>query len=949
MSSSKSGCCAKKPNVSRRGFLKYSANAAVVATFGDLTLNPKMVFANNSKTATIPLEKKLSTNWLNSLSVRTEPEIYNGWHEQLQYIGMPIGGMGCGQLYLGGDGQLWHWDIFKSNYGIDPEYGESMKHMATGDHYSSPIAQGEQYTNRNGADITQGFAIEIEQNGIKKSRYLNRKGFPNVSFRGEYPIGKVAYHDDSLPVDIDLEAFSPFVPLNEKDSSLPATVMSFKVTNRSKDATNIKLMGWLQNAVCPYSKDNKIGTRQTTVKALTTGTSLFYELLSEKSQGELRNIHGYGSLALSIINTDERSTISAIPTLKSVNELSALFAQPTSDVNQIQRKIDQNLIGGLQNEITLAPGESQTIEFVISWYFPDYALYDKFTEYHFYGPDDFAKARRHYSTQFSSALDVVTYIENNDHLLEQTRRWNRSWYDSTLPHWLLDRSFIAINCMATQVFHWFDNGRPYGWEGVDCCPGTCTHVWYYAQGLARIFPGLERLFRERVDFGVGYSESGRIQARGEIYFDRDAVDGHAGTILRVYREHQTSADNEFLTRLWPQVKRSVQYLMAQDTDESGLLRGHQYNTLDAAWYGPMGWISSLYIAAITASQQMALEMNDIKFADFCKTRADKGRENIVEELFNGEYFIHKPDPNYPNAIRSGIGCHIDQVLGQSWAHQINLERILPKSETLSALNSLWNYNFAPDAGQYAIDNVAIEQAYRVYAMPGEAGLVMCSWPNGGATEAIPDRKWFGLFSDTPNYRPKENPAHWTGPGAYFNECMNGFEYQVAWHMIAEGEPDDELVHKGLAITRAVHERYAAEKRNPYNEIECSDHYARSMASYGVFIAACGFTYHGPKGQIGFSPKITPNNFKACFTAAQGWGAFEQQIHRKGLTAQIDLHYGSLTINKINLTLAKGTIAKNALVNGKVVAITQSANDIELALNATLEITKNEQVEIEVLT
>jgi hypothetical protein len=159
---------------------------------------------------------------------------------------------------------------------------------------------------------------------------------------------------------------------------------------------------------------------------------------------------------------------------------------------------------------------------------------------------------------------------------------------------------------------------------------------------------------------------------------------------------------------------------------------------------------------------------------------------------------------------------------------------------------------------------------------------------------------------------------------YFNECMNGFEYQVAGHMIWEG-----LVQEGLAVTRAVHDRYSASRRNPYNEVECGDHYARSMASYGVYLAACGFEYHGPKAHIGFAPRLTPENFKAAFTSAEGWGTFSQNKQK----AELVLQYGKLRVK--TLSLAKRKITK-VIVNGQTAKFRQETKDDKVLVTLATE-------------
>jgi hypothetical protein len=460
-------------------------------------------------------------------------------------------------------------------------------------------------------------------------------------------------------------------------------------------------------------------------------------------------------------------------------------------------------------------------------------------------------------------------------LTGQSRLWNRTWYDSTLPHWFLDRTFTPVNCLATQAFHAFDNGRFWGWEGVDCCPGTCQHVWQYAQSVARVFPAIERDLRERVDFGLAWHDNGAMDFRAEN--DRHvAHDGFCGTIVRAYREHQMAADSAFLSRTWPRIKRSVEFILSQDRDADGLLEGEQMNTLDTAWFGPMAWISTLYLAALEAGAAMADEMGDSAFADQCRKRAEAGRKSLVAKLYNGEYFIHRP-PDYTRN-NTNIGCHSDQMLGQSMAFQVALPRIVAEKEARSALQSLWRYNFTPDVGPYREKFKTIPGG-RWYAMPGEGGLLVTTFPHGGADKATGKNSAFAF---------------------YFNECWTGFEYQVAAQMLWEG-----MITEGLAIVRMCHDRYHPARRNPYNEVECSDHYSRAMSSHGVFLAACGFEHHGPKGHLGFAPRVTPDDFRAPFTAAEGWGTISQKRAEKNQHERVEVKWGNLRLKTLAFEVPRG--------------------------------------------
>jgi len=820
---------------------------------------------------------------------------------------MPVGGLHCGTLYLGGDGRLWLWGIYNDEReGVDPKTvlwndGNTERKIKSRDgaNYIEPTIAG------NKRVLEQGFALKLEFNDKTIIKELKEEDWDEISFTATYPVATVTYTSKDLPVTIVLKAGAFFIPLNAEDSALPASFFNITIHNTSSQNIKASLIGWQENGAKKITGKTGEGLRQNTVihGGGYNGVFCKYKTSIEPAPNDPDS----GTMCLGLMN--QACTINT-----SVNPF-PLNKETFEDINEqlAEKSPSDKLVAGITSHSIIKPSRSFTTDYVLTWHFTTASNKMKTLVAD-------AKTGYYYGKKFKDASEVMGYIAGRFLVLQaNTFLWQQTWYNSTLPNWFLERTFVNIGTVATANTYRFETGRFWGWEGVGACEGTCTHVWQYAQALGRIFPSLERDTRERVDAGIAMQQNGGILFRGENE-KKPAIDGQAGTILRFYREHQMSTDNTFLQDNWASIKNAVLFMLAQDKNGDGMTDTPMENTLDAVWEGEISWIVGLCIAAAKAAQRMADDMRDEAFAETCKAYVTKGCKNMADHLFNGEYFIHRPDTQQGRKkLGSYNTCHIDQVYGQSWAFQVGLGRLWDKDKTRSALSSLWKYNFATDVGPYIKTHVG----GRPYAVEGESGMIM---------------------NTNPHNEPKPYGEAVTWQLGYFHECMTGFEHQVAAHMMAEGMTDEALI-----LTRAIHDRYHAAKRNPYNEIECSDHYARAMASYGTFISACGFEYHGPKGFIRFNPAVSPDDFTAPFTTAEGWGTYKQKQTPTSFSVTFDIKYGNLNINEISFVISNNRkISKaEARLNGTIVAckMDQSGEDICVIFNNTATIAANQLLSV----
>jgi uncharacterized protein (DUF608 family) len=815
-------------------------------------------------------------------------------------IAMPLGGIGAGCICLNGYGGLQDFSIWNRPsttalpQGFAPsQAGFAILHIKG----ASPVTR-----------LVEGPfpVLKIYDQGLQGEGYRRGgfEGFPRFQkcvFKGEYPFGEVQISDPAVPLLVSLLAWNPLIPLDDKNSGIPCAILEYTLHNSSAKTVEYELSYHLSH-LAPGCGEDLSASRNTVIP----GRGVLLHNI------EKPNAEGYGSACLTSIGFKpeikgmwlrspgwEFDSLSAL--WREVSTRTFTANEGSNDKDTRGRNGASILLAG-----TLAPGESRTYPIVIAWYFPNCYLQVGGAEHaepsgqpgcRYFPEGQSPWWRPYYASIWNDAREVALYVDQNyASLRARTLAFKEALFASTLPPYVLDAVSANLAILKSPTVLRLENGDLWGWEGcfpdAGCCHGSCTHVWNYAQAFAHLYPRLERTLREQ-ELVRSMDENGHVTFRsalpeGPVKHDFHAAsDGQLGGIMKVFRDWQISGDTEWLRKMYPLAKRSLDYcIRTWDPDQQGGLFEPHHNTYDIEFWGPDGMCTSIYLGALSALAEMARALNETQDATFYGELAHRCAHFMEEQLFNGEYFqqkvqylglrntsfatmvaqvdehsgemqrlLKREGPKY----QYGNGCLSDGVIGAWMAQIYGIDTPLARENVHKTLHAIFKNNFKTDLSQHA-------NAQRPgYAMGHEPGLLLCTWPQGG--------------------KP-------TLPFVYSDEVWTGIEYQVASHLIAEG-----FVKEGLTIVKAMRGRHDGRIRNPWNEYECGNYYARAMASYALLGAMAGFRYSAVERTLWFGPQIATRPFRTFFSTASGFGTIElgdRSLH-------IRLLEGRLPLEKLVLT------------------------------------------------
>jgi uncharacterized protein (DUF608 family) len=787
--------------------------------------------------------------------------------DELARLAFPLGGMGAGMVCLEGTGGLNH---------------VSVRHRPEMEHAPLCFAAVSLRSPVEVARVLEG-PVPLRKAysaGHAPRQPLGLPRFAEVSFLARFPFAHLELSDASVPLAVSLTGYSPFTPNDADAASLPVAALEYSLVNQQ----SVPVAGTFSFHLENFLRRPK---GRAHVDPMPGGFVL-------EQDGTQEEPWERASFAVFTDDSDARGDCRWFRG-RWFDELTMLWQRVEAGEPREEGAYEEgepSSGGSLWVPFALGPGQQRRIRVMLAWYVPRSSISAGSSSCGCKSGCTKECYRPWYASRFGDVRQVADYFRRSyDDLRGASEDFSRALFESDLPPEVLEAVSANLSILKSPTVLRQHDGRFWAWEGSNdqegCCHGTCEHVHNYAQAMPHLFHALERGVRE-VELDECMDERGHQNFRCPLPIAKadhgfhSAADGQLGGLLKVYREWRIGGDTDWVRRLFPKLRLSLDFCIEEwDPGRTGALEEPQHNTYDIEFWGPNGMCTSIYAAALAAF----VRIGDALGEDVQAYRALLGRsvERLERELYDGEYFVQRVNWNGlragdPTKLQSlgtdyspearallesdgpkyqyGKGCLSDGMFGAWLAEVCGVENVFDRAKVRSHLLSVRKHNFRSDLSAHA------NPQRPCYALGGEAGLLLCSWPKGGKPLL---------------------------PFPYSDEVWTGIEYQVASHLISVGE-----VEHGLELVRAARRRYDGRFRNPFDEVECGHFYARAMASYALLGALTGARYDAVERVLYLRPKVK-GDFRGLLSTATGFGS----VGVRGGAPFLDVVSGTIAVDRID--------------------------------------------------
>jgi non-lysosomal glucosylceramidase len=667
---------------------------------------------------------------------------YLNLHDQVGPSGVPLGGMGVGEVNLSPDGRFTRFGI--NNWATDNGVGRAKE--------ENPNWDREAFAAVWERDSQAHVAVRRLVRGAEAAYGMS--GYSHSSYRGLFPTARVSFDDDRMPQPhslASLYAYSGLVPHDVKDSSLPGFWVEITLANSDSQSVEVAVaLSWpdvlgrgvydikdlddARKEETPFTgyPMAPIAHGRSEVEALRLSKYRgVRQFLSEPLKPKKLTFQNYVNEVALLAESGSDRSISVLPSWNVTGGTSAWSEFRRS--GELGGSIASETLSGASAEAgasalaiktKLGAGEKKTFRFLVSWNMPKVQLDWRSADPRSYsGKADYD---RYFQNFFPDLKMLLGYeIANRERILQETLAWQQPILESTLPDWL---KFKLINSAYTLYTNTILNkaGEFTVMEGgMGGLAGTMDQRLSAHPVYGKSFPELD--YAELQQFADTQDTDGGILHFDGHYFIGIAdpeggtptphsklVDNTASWLIQVAENYQQSGDRSFAKRNADHIRRAFVYLHQQIQGTGQIPLGGQ--TYDDYPHPPVSsYMATVYLASLRAGQVLAHALDDRTMDAECRSQFDKTQAGLVKMLWNGRFFAYGADED--GSARRDDRVFTGQLAGQFISRESGWGNIVPWDMVRSSLETQLKTSVAHTPDFYAPKIWDLEMA-RGVDMPG---------------------------------------------------------------------------------------------------------------------------------------------------------------------------------------------------------------------------------------